>query len=106
MIGIIFLDDNYKEVKLPNSETVTKEEFKDFIHKVYYIYFNCLERMQWFQSTFKQYDEMNSIFVKKNTGAYEYDEDADYWIHLKRLSDEEKASKIRDAYMNRVKDEV
>lgn len=79
MIGMIFLDDNFKEVDLPK-ETCTKEEFKDFIHKVYYICFTIPERMRWFQDTYRKHDEMNSIFAKRFCSIYSYDEEFDYWF--------------------------
>ena len=95
MIGMIFLDDNFKEVDLPK-ETCTKEEFKDFIHKVYYIRFTIPERMQWFIDTYRKHDEMNSIFAKKFCSIYSYDEAFDYWF---AESDKRITKAINDIYL-------
>lgn len=97
---MMFLDDNLKEVQLPK-ETCTKEEFKNFIHKVYYIYFSIPERMKWFQSTYRKHDEMNSIFEKRFPTLYEYDEKLDYWYAEVNINIR---MAIDDIYMNRKED--
>ncbi len=82
MKGMIFLDKDFKSVKLPEGKNVTKEEFKNFIHQVYYAYFDIPERMKWFVRTYRDFDEMNSIFMKQYQPGgivYSYDQDADYW---------------------------
>ena len=101
MIGMIFLDDNFVQVELPK-ETCTKEEFKDFIHKVYYIRFTIPERMRWFIDTYRKHDEMNSIFAKQFCSIYSYDEELDYWY---AEANNAVRSKINDIYLvNRQED--
>ena len=108
MKGIIFLDDNYRPVELPMwfytphypKWQEHKKEFKDFIHKIYYIFFDIPERMKWFQNTYFEYDEMNSIFEKHECGCYSYDEDGDYWY---KETDRDIIFNVSQAYIENTK---
>ena len=102
MKGIMFLDDNFKEVDLPK-ETCTKEEFKDFIHKVWYICFVIPERMNWFKTVYSKHDEMNSIFMKTKCGVYSYDWDDDYWFYVKS---DLVSNKVYNIYLRRQQHEL
>lgn len=77
MKGMIFLDDNLRIVDLPT--VIDQNHWDRFIEKVEYAFFDIPERMQWFHRTFHEFDTMNSLFDKTQTGLYSYDAWDDYW---------------------------
>lgn len=78
MKGIMFFDDNLKEVKLP---AVNLEAWTDFRCKIEYAFFDIPERLAWFKETYKQFNDYDGLFDKDLTGAYILEDD--YW-HLIR----------------------
>lgn len=95
MKGIMFFDDDLKEVKLPE---VNKEAWDNFMSKVEYVFFDIPERLAWFKETYKQFDKYDGLFDKDITGAYILEDD--YW-HL--LGDEELRRYIVQAYIMNTK---
>lgn len=91
MKGIMFFDDDLKEVKLPE---VNKEAWDDFMSKVEYAFFDIPERLAWFKETYRQFDNYDGLFDKDITGAYILEDD--YWYLLK---DEELRGYILEAYI-------
>ena len=77
MKGIMFLDKDFKPIKLPKVDDVS---WIEFIDKARYAFFNIPERMKWFKETYQKLDEMNSIFAKTGDGVYTYSEEDDYWF--------------------------
>lgn len=95
MKGIMFFDDNLKEVKLPE---VNKEAWDDFMSKVQYAFFDIPERLAWFKETYKQFDNYDGLFDKDLTGAYMLEDE--YWYLCK---DESIRNKIVQAYIMNTK---
>lgn len=78
MKGIMFFDDNLKEVKLP---AVNKDAWDNFRSKVEYAFFDIPERLAWFKETYKQFNDYDGLFDKDLTGAYALEDD--YWYLIR-----------------------
>ena len=101
MKGIMFLDDNFKPVKLPS---VDRDAWIEFTEKARYGFFNIPERMNWFKSSYQGLDEINSIFLKTKMGVYTYSEEDEYWHHERDKSIFDKVQSIYFAYNEQYKE--
>lgn len=82
MKGIGFFDKDFKPVNLPNADECKKHYsvWLDFMEKTTYIFFDIPERMKWFIETYRDIDDINSIFAKTGDGVYTYSLEDDYWF--------------------------